>query len=70
MGMAFAVGGLLGDVFLHIVPHEMGGHDHGSHGHGSHDHGSHDHDHDHDHGALPPTASVAADVAETTTPCL
>jgi hypothetical protein len=48
----------------------MGGHDHGSHGHGSHDHGSHDHDHDHDHGALPPTASVAADVAETTTPCL
>ena len=58
MGMAFAVGGLLGDVFLHIIPHEMGGHDHGSHVH-DHGHGhdrdhDHDHDHDHGHGAFPP----------------
>jgi len=47
----FAVGGLLGDVFLHLLPHAMGdghGHDHGH----SHDHGhdqAHDHAHDHDH---------------------
>ena len=54
IGMAFAVGGLLGDVFLHIVPHEMGSdHDHGGHDHGGHDHGGHD---DTEHGARPVAA--------------
>lgn len=51
IGMAFAVGGLLGDVFLHIIPHEMGGghsHDEGEHSHHDHDH-AHGHDHDHGH---------------------
>ncbi|KAJ1719371.1 hypothetical protein LPJ53_005859 [Coemansia erecta] len=45
--VGFAVGGLLGDVFLHLLPHMFSSeHDHG-HGH-SHDHG-HDHDHGHAH---------------------
>jgi len=41
--LAFAAGGLLGDTFLHLLPHaqEAGGHDHHHH---------HDHDHDH-HGS-------------------
>mmetsp|Transcript_11793 Transcript_11793/g.19218 ORF Transcript_11793/g.19218 Transcript_11793/m.19218 type:complete len:396 (-) Transcript_11793:16-1203(-) len=45
--LAFAVGGLLGDVFLHLLPHAIeghGGHDHGDHSH--HDHGSEHHVHD------------------------
>lgn len=54
LGMAFAVGGLLGDVFLHIVPHEMGGHDHhqaDEHAHDEHAHDEHSHDeHSHEHG--------------------
>ena len=46
--LAFGAGGLLGDAFLHLIPHASGGHDHG-HGH-SHDHShSHDHGHGHDH---------------------
>eukprot|EP01135_Chromosphaera_perkinsii_P005984 Nk52_evm13s376 gene=Nk52_evmTU13s376 len=56
--LSFAVGGLLGDVFLHLLPHAgMGGHghsheDHGhGHGHGhSHGHEDHSHGHGHDHG--------------------
>ena len=43
--VSFAIGGLLGDVFLHLLPHASA---HG--GHGGHDHGHHDHGHDHDHG--------------------
>uniref|UniRef100_A0A7E4ZXE6 Zip-domain-containing protein n=1 Tax=Panagrellus redivivus TaxID=6233 RepID=A0A7E4ZXE6_PANRE len=43
--LAFGAGGLLGDAFLHLIPHASGGHDHG-HGHG-HDHG---HSHEHSHG--------------------
>lgn len=39
--IAFAIGGLLGDVFFHTLPHLSTGH--------SHDH-SHDHSHAHDHG--------------------
>lgn len=39
--IAFAIGGLLGDVFFHTLPHLSTGH--------SHDH-SHDHHHAHDHG--------------------
>lgn len=41
--VSFAVGGLLGDVFLHLLPH-MFGHDHD---HGHHEH-AHEHQHDHD----------------------
>lgn len=51
--LAFASGGLLGDAFLHLIPHAlMGSHDH-SHEHGhSHDaHKAHGHSHSHDHGA-------------------
>ncbi|KAJ2884051.1 hypothetical protein H4R27_002354 [Coemansia aciculifera] len=40
--VSFAVGGLLGDVFLHLLPHMFAG----EHGHG-HGHNNHD---DHDHG--------------------
>jgi zinc transporter 7 len=53
--LCFACGGLLGDVFLHILPHTLaGGHEHGheaehGHDHGGHDHGGHDHS-GHDHG--------------------
>ena len=43
---SFAMGGLLGDVFLHLLPHAMGSHGHG-HSH-SHEHDSaHHHGHDH-----------------------
>ncbi|KAG5190963.1 Zinc/iron permease [Tribonema minus] len=44
--LAFAVGGMLGDVFLHLLPHLMAAHAHGIH---EHDHEIHDHDHGHDH---------------------
>jgi len=42
--LAFASGGLLGDAFLHLIPHAVSPHSH----HGDHDHHSH-HDHDHAH---------------------
>lgn len=42
--LSFASGGLLGDAFLHLIPHSLSTHDH--HGHGDH----HNHDHHHDHG--------------------
>lgn len=38
--LGFTAGGLLGDVFLHLLPHSTA---HGDHGH------SHDHEHDHHH---------------------
>jgi len=53
--ISFAIGGLLGDVFFHTIPHmnaghgghEEHGHDHGGKSHG-HDHGGHNHgDHSH-----------------------
>lgn len=43
--LSFASGGLLGDAFLHLIPHAVSPHH--SHDH-SHDHG-HSHDHDHHH---------------------
>jgi zinc transporter 7 len=46
--LAFGAGGLLGDAFLHLIPHASGGHDH-SHGHG-HDHGHHHHHHGEEEG--------------------
>ncbi|XP_060645030.1 protein catecholamines up [Drosophila nasuta] len=41
--LAFASGGLLGDAFLHLIPHATHPHTHGEHGH------DHDHDHHHHH---------------------
>ena len=53
--LSFASGGLLGDAFLHLIPHALVPHSHNSKGeHGSHlhNHGhSHSHNHEeHDHG--------------------
>jgi len=44
--LGFAVGGLLGDVFLHLLPHSINPHDHGDHSHG-HSHSMHEVGHDH-----------------------
>ncbi|CAN7994038.1 unnamed protein product [Ixodes hexagonus] len=47
--LSFASGGLLGDAFLHLIPHALmhhgdeDGHAHDSHAHDSHAHGSHAH---------------------------
>lgn len=41
--LAFASGGLLGDAFLHLIPHAVAPHDHSSHAH-SHSHSHHDHE--------------------------
>ena len=52
MLLAFASGGLLGDAFLHLIPHAISPHSHGSadghehshsHSHDSHQEGHHDH---------------------------
>ncbi|XP_066543284.1 zinc transporter Slc39a7 [Amia ocellicauda] len=49
--LSFASGGLLGDAFLHLIPHALEPHSH--HGNEGHDHShesvSHDHDHGHGH---------------------
>lgn len=53
--LAFASGGLLGDAFLHLIPHAIsphshtdgGGHSH-NHGHDEHAHGEDAHEHGHD----------------------
>jgi zinc transporter 7 len=42
--LCFAAGGLLGDVFLHTLPHNFG-HSHGGHHHHPHSHGEAPHDH-------------------------
>ena len=47
--LAFASGGLLGDAFLHLIPHAVAPHDHHSHTEHTHSHSSHNHDHGHDH---------------------
>jgi len=57
--LAFAAGGILGDVFIHSLPHLLEKHEHGhghhehmhEHGHHEHEHehGHHEHDHDHHH---------------------
>lgn len=47
--LAFASGGLLGDAFLHLIPHALAPHTHGEHDDHSHSH-SHSHSHDHSHG--------------------
>lgn len=51
--LAFASGGLLGDAFLHLIPHAITPHTHDGHGHshgGGHNHGHEKHDHSHDMG--------------------
>ena len=52
--LGFAAGGLLGDAFLHLIPHALSPHDHHHgdenphhHHHHHHEHGSEGHDHDH-----------------------
>lgn len=55
--LSFTAGGLLGDAFLHLIPHALHPHDHAHHseGHSYHDHthedpadnGGHEHTHDH-----------------------
>lgn len=48
--LAFASGGLLGDAFLHLIPHAVAPHSHTDSEH-THSHASHaGHDHSHDHG--------------------
>ncbi|KFB39492.1 hypothetical protein ZHAS_00006988 [Anopheles sinensis] len=47
--LAFASGGLLGDAFLHLIPHAIQPHSHDGHGHG-HSHGHDHHGHGHSHG--------------------
>ena len=54
--LAFAAGGMLGDVFLHSIPHLLGAHDHDSHDHvdvhaHEHKHEHHEHSRGHGHGA-------------------
>lgn len=48
--LSFASGGLLGDAFLHLIPHALVPHSHGDDdGHHDHSHGDHgDHHHGHD----------------------
>ena len=50
--ISFAIGGLLGDVFFHTIPHMNAGHGHEEHGAHGHDHAGHSHGHEgHNHGA-------------------
>lgn len=43
--LSFASGGLLGDAFLHLIPHAISPHSHGNEESHGHDHHGHDHDH-------------------------
>lgn len=48
--LSFASGGLLGDAFLHLIPHALEPHSHHQPEDGAHDHGhGHSHDHSHSH---------------------
>lgn len=47
--LAFASGGLLGDAFLHLIPHALAPHTHGAEDEHAHSH-SHSHSHGHSHG--------------------
>lgn len=51
--LAFASGSLLGDAFLHLIPHAMSPHDHNEKDGASHSHGhSHEDAHDHTHSLI------------------
>ena len=43
--ISFAIGGLLGDVFFHTLPHISEAHNHNSHEGHDHEHSSHNHSH-------------------------
>ena len=50
--LSFASGGLLGDAFLHLIPHALSPHHSEDEGHShvhEHDHHDHHHHHEHDH---------------------
>lgn len=47
--LAFASGGLLGDAFLHLIPHATHPHSHGEDHDHHHDHHNEDHGHSHSH---------------------
>lgn len=48
--LAFASGGLLGDAFLHLIPHSVAPHNHGSHSHShAHTHDDHEPEEGHHH---------------------
>lgn len=48
--LAFASGGLLGDAFLHLIPHSVAPHTHGSHSHShTHSHEEHEQEEGHPH---------------------
>lgn len=50
--LSFASGGLLGDAFLHLIPHALEPHSHHGDGDHGHSHASEEsHDHGHSHGA-------------------
>jgi len=59
--LSFGLGGLLGDVFFHTLPHVMeGAHSHGdAHDHGhSHGHGGHEHGHAHSAESMYPSIII------------
>ncbi|XP_073498094.1 zinc transporter SLC39A7 isoform X1 [Phyllobates terribilis] len=47
--LSFASGGLLGDAFLHLIPHALEPHSHHSSAEEAHDSHGHGHSHDHSH---------------------
>ncbi|XP_070841481.1 zinc transporter Slc39a7 isoform X2 [Chaetodon trifascialis] len=49
--LSFASGGLLGDAFLHLIPHALEPHSHHGEDHGHSHHSEESHDHGHSHGA-------------------
>ncbi|KJE93565.1 catsup protein [Capsaspora owczarzaki ATCC 30864] len=51
--LSFAAGGLLGDVFLHLLPHSFAPHSEGGDDNGGHSH-SHSHSHAHSHSSADP----------------
>lgn len=55
--LAFASGGLLGDAFLHLIPHALTPHTHGDHEHG--DHHGHSHSHGEGHGGHDMTVGLS-----------
>ncbi|KAG8549091.1 hypothetical protein GDO81_022775 [Engystomops pustulosus] len=50
--LSFASGGLLGDAFLHLIPHALEPHSHHQSEEEAHEHHGHGHSHDHSHGHM------------------
>ncbi|KAJ1404573.1 Zinc/iron permease [Ochromonadaceae sp. CCMP2298] len=57
--LSFAAAGLMGDVFLHTLPHLLAPHSHGDHGHSEHEEHAEHHDH-HNHADADRGGSAAA----------